>query len=65
VAGAAAIMMQWGIVLGNDPFLYGQKIKAFLRRGAARKSMQSYPNEMWGYGSLCLRETIDLLIRGI
>lgn len=25
--------MQWGIVNGNDAFLYGEKVKAYLRRG--------------------------------
>ena len=27
-------MMEWGIVRGNDPYLYGEKVKAYLRRGA-------------------------------
>ncbi|MFR3343752.1 MAG: S8 family serine peptidase [Anaerobutyricum sp.] len=27
VAGAAALLMQYGIVQGNDPFLYGEKLK--------------------------------------
>ena len=26
--GGAALLMQWGIVQGNDPFLYGEKVKA-------------------------------------
>ena len=26
--------MEWGIVRGNDPFLYGEKVKAYLRSGA-------------------------------
>ena len=28
VSGAAALLMEWGIVQGNDPFLYGEKSKA-------------------------------------
>ena len=28
VSGSAALMMQWGIVEGNDAYLYGEKIKA-------------------------------------
>ena len=36
VTGSAAIMMQYGIVQGNDPFLYGEKIRAYLQRGAQR-----------------------------
>ncbi len=34
VTGAAALLMEWGIVRGNDPYLYGEKVKAYLRRGA-------------------------------
>lgn len=61
VTGACALLMQWGIVQKNDLFLYGQRIKAFLRAGAKRKNILKYPNEEWGYGSLCLLETIKLL----
>ncbi|MCL1844332.1 MAG: hypothetical protein FWF77_00305, partial [Defluviitaleaceae bacterium] len=57
----AAIMMQWGIVNGNDPFMYGQRVKAFLRRGALRNPGVSYPNPQWGYGRLCLEDTMELL----
>lgn len=34
VTGAAALLMEWGIVQGKDPFLYGEKVKAYLRKGA-------------------------------
>lgn len=34
VTGSAALMMEWGIVQGNDPFLFGEKVKAYLRNGA-------------------------------
>ena len=27
VTGSAALMMEWGIVRGNDPYLYGEKNK--------------------------------------
>ena len=39
VSGAAALMMEWGIVRGNDPYLYGEKVKAYLRRGARPLSL--------------------------
>jgi subtilisin family serine protease len=61
VAGAAALMMEWGIHNGNDPFLYGQRVKAFLRRGAKRFPTESYPNPVWGYGALCVKNVIDEL----
>ena len=31
VTGSAALLMEWGIVRGNDPYLYGEKVKAYLR----------------------------------
>ncbi len=34
VSGSAALLMEWGIVKGNDPYLYGEKVKAYLRKGA-------------------------------
>jgi len=61
VTGAVALMMQWGIILNNDPFLYGQRIKAFLKKGARRVPNISYPNPIWGYGALCLKDTMDYL----
>lgn len=36
VSGGAALMMEWGIVRGNDAYLYGEKLKAYLIRGARR-----------------------------
>ena len=58
VTGAAALLMEWGIVRGNDPFLYGEKVKAYLRRGARRMTGGEYPNEKVGYGMLCVGESI-------
>ncbi|MFV0516416.1 MAG: S8 family peptidase [Aminipila sp.] len=61
VTGAAALMMEWGIVNKNDPFLYGQKVKAFLQIGATRDKNIRYPNNIWGYGKLCLSSTMSYL----
>lgn len=61
VCGAATLMMQWGIVRKNDPFLYGERVKAFLRLGAKRSPNREYPNESWGYGTLCLESTMEFL----
>lgn len=54
VTGSAALMMEWGIVRDNAPFLYGQRIKAALCKNALRSSFWSYPNPLWGYGKLQL-----------
>jgi minor extracellular serine protease Vpr len=63
VTGSAALMMQWGIVEQKDPFLYGERLKAFLRLGANRKAATNYPNNTFGYGTLCLNNTINFLER--
>lgn len=58
VSGAAALLMEWGIVRGNDPFLYGEKIKAYLRKGARPlRGEMEYPNDRVGYGRLCVAES--------
>ncbi|MCL2617729.1 MAG: S8 family serine peptidase [Defluviitaleaceae bacterium] len=61
VTGSAALMMQWGVVLGNDPYLYGQRVKSFLHLGAARSTNTAYPNSEWGYGRLCLLTSMNYL----
>lgn len=61
VTGSAALLMQWGIVRGNDPYLYGQKIKACLKFGAGRDANTIYPNAEWGYGRLCLLDSFKYL----
>ena len=63
VTGAAALMMQWGIAERNSPFLYGERVKAFLRLGASRSGQTAYPNPMFGYGTLCLSSTLSYLER--
>ena len=61
VTGAAALLMQWGIVLGNDPFLYGEKVKAYLIRGARRlPGYTAWPNPELGWGVLCLRDSFPV-----
>ncbi|MCI8658660.1 MAG: S8 family peptidase [Lachnospiraceae bacterium] len=61
VAGSAALLMQWGIVEGNDPFLYGEKVKAYLRRGARPlPGFGEYPNPQVGYGALCVRDSLPV-----
>ena len=59
VSGAAALLMEWGIIQGNDPYLYGEKVKAFLRKGAKPiRGEGSYPNNRVGWGVLCLRDSL-------
>ncbi len=63
VTGAAAIMMEWGIIRGNDPFLYGQRVKAYLAGNARKPQKIAYPNPVWGYGALCLGDALSALER--
>lgn len=59
VTGGAALLMEWGIVRGNDPYLYGEKVKAYLRRGAWElPGYSEWPNAQLGYGALCVRESL-------
>lgn len=59
VSGAAVLLMEWGIVRGNDPFLYGEKIKAYLRKGARPlRGEMEYPNDRVGYGRLCVADSL-------
>lgn len=59
VSGAAALLMEWGIVRGNDPFLYGEKVKAYLRKGARPlRGEREYPNDRVGYGRLCVADSL-------
>lgn len=58
-AGTAALLMEWGIVRGNDPYLYGEKMKAYLRKGARPiRGEFTYPNEKVGYGALCAERSL-------
>ena len=59
VTGAAALLMEWGITRRNDPYLYGEKLKAYLRRGAkALQGSEKLPNDLIGWGRLCLESSL-------
>lgn len=59
VTGAAALLMQYGITDGNDPYLYGEKVKAYLQRGARPlPAFREYPNPVVGYGALCASQSL-------
>lgn len=61
VTGAAALMMEWGIVMGNDPYLYGEKVKSYLQRGARQLPGEvKWPNEKLGWGVLCLKDSLPV-----
>ncbi|TCK98464.1 subtilase family protein [Natranaerovirga hydrolytica] len=63
VAGAAALLLEWGILLGNNPNMNTRTIKKTLVRGATRREQFDYPNNRWGYGTLNLLNSFEI-IRG-
>ncbi len=61
VAGASAVLLSWGIIEKNAIFLNSSTIKSYLIRGANRKPSVTYPNREWGYGSLDLYQSLNVL----
>lgn len=59
VTGASALLMQYGIIEGRDPYLYGEKLKATLIRGSRPiPAVSAYPSASIGWGTLCLRNSL-------
>ncbi len=59
VTGAAALLMEWGILRGRDPYLYGEKVRACLHRGARQlPGFIQWPNNQIGFGALCVRDSL-------
>ena len=58
VTGSAALLMEWGIVRGNDAFLYGEKLKAYLIKGAEPLAGAAVPDTQTGGGRLCLKNSL-------
>lgn len=58
---ASALMLQWGLIEGNDKTLNTHSIIAFLIRGCIRDPNLQYPNDQWGYGRLNLLRTFNQL----
>lgn len=53
-AGAAAVLLSWGITEDNLPGINTSVAKAYLIRGATRNPALTYPNKEWGFGLLNL-----------
>lgn len=62
VSGICALLMEWGIVKGNDFYLYSQRLKYYLVKGSNRKRTDvEYPNPSWGYGTVCAYDSFSLI----
>ncbi|XPI48993.1 S8 family peptidase [Clostridium isatidis] len=59
VAGACAMIFEWGIIKGNDTNLYTQTLKTYLARGVNERSGDIYPNPQWGFGMLNILRLFD------
>ena len=57
--------MEWAIRLQNDPYLFGEKVKAYLQRGARQlPGFDSYPNAQVGvWGAVCVGQSAG--VKGI
>ena len=60
-AGASALVLEWGILRGNSPFMNSVEVKNFLIRGCERENNVNYPNTEWGYGKLNLYNAFEVL----
>lgn len=56
-AGAAAILLSWGVLEQNNFYMNSATIKTYLIRGAQRNPALTYPNRAFGYGTLDLYQS--------
>lgn len=61
LCGAVLLLLEWGIVDGNDPTMYSTSIISYLTRGTSKRPGDIYPNPQWGYGMLNLQGTFENL----
>lgn len=60
-AGAAALVLEWGVLRGNAPTMNSVEVKNLLIRGCRREMNREYPNQEWGYGKLDLYRAFQVL----
>ena len=65
MAGAAAQLMQWGILQQQDFLLDSTGIRNLFIRGAQRDPGTEYPNPTWGYGRMNIEGVFEKLISEI
>ena len=53
-AGAAALLLTWGVYYDNLPLIGTSDVKYILIRGASRENAAEYPDNVSGYGKLDL-----------
>lgn len=60
--GAAALLLEWGIVEDHYPYMRNVDVGKILIRGSNRLGRYNYPNQQWGYGTLDVFGGIDNLV---
>ena len=60
-AGIAALMFEWAVIRGNEPYFTGESVKNYLKLGAIREAGVDYPNRDFGFGRVDLYHTFELL----
>ena len=60
-AGAVAQVMQWAVVDRNSPTISNAGIKNMLIRGTGKPMGNLYPNTQWGYGTLDVYRSFEML----
>ena len=63
-AGAAALLLTWGVTDGNLPYMGTNEVKSVLIRGAKRENSTVYPNNIYGYGKMDVIEAFRKLRTG-
>lgn len=63
LAGAAALLLEWGFLQENDVIIDTTSVKGYLIRGAVRSPDLEYPNREWGYGKLDIYNTFEIMRR--
>lgn len=61
VAGALALLLEWGVVRGNDRTINSIKARAILAYAGKRQAYEEYPNKESGYGLLDIFECFKVL----
>ena len=59
-AGAAALLLEWGIVRQNDITMDSVVVKKYMIRGADASGL-SVPNKLWGNGTLNVYDIFERL----
>lgn len=61
-AGAVALLINWGLTLAIPRVLSSAEVKNYIKRGASRSDLLSYPNREYGFGTLNLYQVFSTFI---